>query len=121
MIGVTADGIIGTRTLAALLHADVDDILPQIDPDNLALLHTRLGLPPSSGIGLEVKRALSRQNAMDTLLVLVLSGLQTRDYRIKAGFRRWGKGWLSRTKRRTDTALALVSAAAKRPSEPSIF
>ncbi|NHN88258.1 glycoside hydrolase family 108 protein [Acetobacter conturbans] len=121
MLGVTMDGIIGPHTLAALAQADVADILPQIDPDNLTLLHARLGLPPSSGIGQEVKRALARQQAMGMLLVLVLSSMQEREYRIRSGFRRWGRGWLARTKRRTETALALVTAAAGRDTADSLF
>ena len=118
MLGVTMDGAIGPYTLAALAQADVADILPQIDPDNLTILHSRLGLPPSSGIGQEVKRALARQQGMEMLQVLVFSGMQEREYRLRAGFRRWGRGWLARTKRRTETALALVSAAANRQKNP---
>lgn len=115
------DGCIGPHTLAALNQMNAADLLPQIDPDNLATLHTRLGLPPSSGIGPEVKRALECRQTMTLLLVLVLAGMQEREYRVRAGFRRWGKGWLARTKRRTETALALVVAAKSREAEPGTF
>lgn len=98
-----------------------DRITTLIDPDNLAALHARLGLPPSSGIGPEVRRALESQQTMGLLLVLVLSGMQEREYRVRAGFRRWGRGWLARTKRRTETALALVVAARGREAGPAMF
>ncbi|MCE0742952.1 hypothetical protein LWC05_03475 [Acetobacter sicerae] len=121
MVGVTMDGCIGPQTLSALNHMNASDLLPQIDPDNLAALHARLGLPPSSGIGPEVRRALESQQTMGLLLVLVLSGMQEREYRVRAGFRRWGRGWLARTKRRTETALALVVAARGREAGPAMF
>ncbi len=119
MAGTTPDGQIGNRTLEALNQAEIDDILPQIDPDALSVLHARLGLPPSSGIGPEVRRALARRGGMTLLMVLVLSGMQEREYRARAGFRRWGKGWLARTRRRTETALAMVTAAAVRDAQTS--
>ncbi|MBV1837275.1 glycoside hydrolase family 108 protein [Acetobacter estunensis] len=114
MVGTTPDGQIGPRSLAALASVTMEDLLSQLDPDGLSILHERLGLPPSSGIGPEVRRALARRDGMGLLMVLVLSGMQTRDYRSKVGFRRWGRGWLARTRRRTETALAMVSAAAVR-------
>ncbi|GBR03039.1 glycosyl hydrolase 108 family protein [Acetobacter oeni] len=117
MTGATPDGVIGNRTLTALTQAETGEILPQIDPDALAVLHSRLGLPPSSGIGPEVTRALTRRGGLDLLMVLVLSGMQEREYRMRSGFRRWGKGWLARTRRRTETALAMVTAAAVRETQ----
>ncbi|NHO32682.1 glycosyl hydrolase 108 family protein [Acetobacter fallax] len=121
MTGATPDGIIGNRTLTALSQAEIDDILPQIDPDALSVLHARLGLPPSSGIGPEVRRALARRGGMDLLMVLVLSGMQEREYRARSGFRRWGRGWLARTRRRTETALAMVTAATVREAHAVPF
>lgn len=114
MVGVTPDGQIGLQTLAAITQLDAGDVLSQIDPEGLAILHERLGLPPSSGIGPEVLRALARRGNMELLMVLVLSGMQQRSYRAVTGFRRYGRGWLARTQRRTDTALAMVTAATAR-------
>lgn len=117
MLGVLADGVIGNRTLEALAHAVPAEILPQIDPEALKILHSRLGLPPSSGIGPEVHRALTRTGGREMLMVLVLAGMQAREYQAFSGFRRWGRGWLARNRRRMETALAMVSAAASREAQ----
>ncbi|OUJ15042.1 glycoside hydrolase family 108 protein [Acetobacter sp. DsW_063] len=114
IVGAVADGRIGPKTLDGVSHIDVTDLLPQIDPDSLAALHARLGLPPSSGIGPEVRRALARPGGAEMVTVMVLGGMQQREYRSRDGFRRFGRGWLARTRRRTETALAMVSAATAR-------
>ncbi|MDG6094241.1 hypothetical protein LOC54_03785 [Acetobacter sp. AN02] len=121
MVGALPDGVIGRRTLDAFDNAAPADILPQISPESLTTLHSRLGLPPSSGIGPEVQRAICRRGGLPAVMVLVLSGMQEREYRTRAGFRRYGRGWLARTRRRTETALAMVSAEAARSPDGCVL
>ncbi|WP_158805600.1 MULTISPECIES: glycosyl hydrolase 108 family protein [unclassified Acidisoma] len=113
LLGVTEDGSIGSRTLRSLATLDLPTLARSLNASDMLLLQQRLGVVRDGWVGpitLAAVAAQPRQRA--AVISLALGDAQNAYYRSLPNFGTSGVGWLARTSRRSQAALAILGKPA---------
>jgi lysozyme family protein len=112
VLGTTQDGAIGPVTLGLIETAPLPPIAQALTTSNAAALQKRLGVSADGSVGPITLRALAAQPLERVpLLLLALSERQDTYYRSLSNADQFLAGWLARTSRRLQAAIALHDSA----------
>jgi lysozyme family protein len=113
LLGVTEDGSIGPATLRSLATLELPPLARSLTASDMLLLQQRLGVVRDGWVGpitLAAVAAQPRQRA--AVISLALGNAQNAYYRGLSNFGTNGAGWLARTSRRLQAALAILGKPA---------
>jgi len=112
VLGAQPDGLIGNVTLGLIQTFDAGAMARCLTYADAAAFQKLLGVTRDGEVGPVTLAALAAQPKLRIpLLILALGEAQVSYYRSLSNFTTYGAGWLARTSRRVEAALALASPA----------
>jgi lysozyme family protein len=113
LLAVTEDGTVGPDTLRRLATLDLLSLVHSLNEADLLLLQQRLGVVRDGWIGHMTRAAIAAQpRQRPAVISLALGNAQHAYYRGLHNPEAMGVGWLARTSRRLQAALAIVGKPA---------